>query len=79
MSACDRAVALAPDNANLKDSRGIVRALTGDSDGAIQDFEAFVAATSDAGRKARREAWIEALRAGRQPLTPEVLAAERAQ
>ncbi len=77
MPACDRAVALAPDNANIKDSRGIVRALTGDAEGAIQDFETFVAATSDAGQKARREAWIEALRAGQQPLTPEVLAAER--
>jgi tetratricopeptide (TPR) repeat protein len=75
--ACDRAVELAPDNANIKDSRGFVRALTGDLEGAIQDFEAFVESSSDAETVAKRQAWIEALRAGQQPVTPEVLAAER--
>ncbi len=77
VSACDRAVALAPENANIKDSRGLVRALAGDREGAIQDFEAFVASTSDSAAKARRQAWIEDLRAGRQPLTDAVLASER--
>ena len=77
VSACDRAVELAPDNAYIKNSRGLVRALTGDMEGAIQDFEAFVASTSDAKLKVQRQAWIEALRAGQQPLTEEVLAAER--
>jgi hypothetical protein len=77
VSACDRAVELAPDNADFKDSRGLVRALTGDTEGAIQDFEAFIASSSDAERVTRRQAWIEALRAGQQPITEDVLVAER--
>ena len=42
ISACDRAVAAAPDDGDVKDSRGLARALTSDSQGAIDDFEAFL-------------------------------------
>jgi len=37
--ACDRAVGLDPDNGNYRDSRGFARVLTGDIQGAIEDFE----------------------------------------
>jgi hypothetical protein len=42
LPACDHAVKLAPDNGNYRDSRGLARAVSGDIDGAIQDFEYFV-------------------------------------
>lgn len=73
MPACEQAVALAPDNGNIRDSRGLARALTGDFAGAIADFEAFVAYTRSEEARALRQGWIDALRAGRNPFTPEVL------
>jgi hypothetical protein len=42
----------------------LVRALLGDMEGAVEDFEF----------SGQREAWIEALRAGTNPFTSEVLA-----
>ena len=54
-------------------------ALTGDFVGAIRDFEAFVAYTSNARARAQRQGWIDALRAGENPFTPEVLEALRRQ
>ena len=41
--ACGRAVALEPTNGDYRDSRGIARALTNDSTGAIDDFTAYAA------------------------------------
>ncbi len=40
--ACEKAVELATDEATYLDSRGLARALTGDSQGAIEDFQAYV-------------------------------------
>ena len=71
--ACERAMELTP-HYEFRDSRGLVRALLGDREGAIEDFEFFVKGTGDEGALAQREAWIEALRAGTNPFTSEVLA-----
>jgi acetyl esterase/lipase len=86
MDACDRAVALMPGHGRVHDGRGLARALTGDFQGAIADFEVLVSwevfgiqgypAVSSATRQERAE-WIEALRAGRNPFTAEVLDALR--
>jgi WD40 repeat protein len=74
MFACEKAVALAPQDGNIRDSRGLARALTGDSKGAIEDFQAFVNSTTDRDElKAQRQNWINALRAGKNPFTPEEL------
>ncbi len=71
MQACEKAVALAPKNGEFRDSRGIARALTGDKPGAIEDFQAFIKSTdSDEGKK-QRQGWIDALKAGKNPFTPE--------
>jgi WD40 repeat protein len=73
LEACGRAVALAPDDANIRDSRGLARALTGDSTGAIEDFEAYIAwikeqdPESNRAAIAQRQQWIADLKAGRQP------------
>ena len=71
--ASDLAVAKAPDVGDFRDSRGVARALTGNRDGAIADFQAFVNATKDEFRKFQRQAWINALRRGKNPFTPEQL------
>ena len=72
--ACERAIELTPDDSDIRDSRALVRALLGDREGAIEDFEFSVKGTGDEGARAQREAWIEALRAGTNPFTSEVLA-----
>jgi TPR repeat protein len=70
---CEQAVELAPSNGAYRDSRGLARALTGDLDGAIVDFEAFVAWTSDDESREQRRDWINALRVGESPFTSDVL------
>ena len=75
MFACQQAVGLAPDQGGIIDSRGLARALTGDTQGAIADFQAFVEWTSSEEQKAQRQGWIEALERGENPFTPEVLEA----
>jgi tetratricopeptide (TPR) repeat protein len=74
ISACDTAVALAPGNVNVRDSRGLARALTGDTAGAIEDFQAFIEATDSAEGKKQRQGWIDALKKGEKPFTQKELA-----
>ncbi|MBN3897857.1 MAG: ribosome assembly protein 4, partial [Nostoc sp. NOS(2021)] len=68
LPACEQAVALVPDGKN-RDSRGLARALTGDTQGAIEDFEAYIAQTEDKDSKAQRQRWVKDLRAGKNPFT----------
>lgn len=73
LEACDTAVSLAPDNINIIDSRGLARALAGDTSGAISDFSTFVEGAGDDIRKFQRQDWIDVLETGENPFTPEVL------
>ena len=73
MFACDKAVSLSPKDGDIIDSRGLARALTGDIEGAIADFQVFVEWTSNKERKAQRQEWIKALQAGENPFTDELL------
>src|SRR5262245_6714440 len=81
LAACERAVTLAPDDGQVRDSRGLARALTGDRSGAIDDFTAFIAwARPDAALAAgaaQREAWVATLRAGGDPFDADALRALR--
>ena len=76
MQYCETAVELAPDVAYIRDSRGLARALTGDLEGAILDFQFQVdhprGFESVVGE---RKQWIEQLKKGINPITPEVLEA----
>lgn len=77
LPACERAVSLAPDDPEIRDSRGVARALTGDYAGAIEDFEYYVEAMG-AGSSVdewveQRKAWIAELKKGRNPLDEETL------
>jgi regulator of sirC expression with transglutaminase-like and TPR domain len=71
MKACENAVTLAPKNGEFRDSRGIARALTGNTAGAIEDFQAFIKSTDSDEKKKQRQGWIDALNAGKNPFTQE--------
>jgi hypothetical protein len=70
---CDRAVASSDGHPVARDSRGIARALAGDTDGAIEDLDAFAEWTLDEDNQLERLDWIEQLENGEQPFTDEVL------
>ncbi|NEP78611.1 MAG: hypothetical protein F6K39_10735 [Okeania sp. SIO3B3] len=73
MFACEKAVALDPNDGLVFDTRGLARALTGDIEGAIADFQVYVEWTNDQKKKAQRQEWIKTLQAGENPFTDEVL------
>ncbi|NER90608.1 MAG: hypothetical protein F6K64_27655 [Moorea sp. SIO3A2] len=87
MDICEKAVAKEPENGLLKEGRGLARALTGDTAGAISDFQAFLewidqrySSMGNHGRipglqsyKKQQQQWIDELRAGKNPFTEEVL------
>jgi tetratricopeptide (TPR) repeat protein len=77
ITACERAVALKPDDGAIRDSRGVARVLTGDYPGAIEDFQLSLAW----GQKNRwseewirqRKDWIQKLQANQNPFNEELL------
>jgi tetratricopeptide (TPR) repeat protein len=75
LKACEQAVTLAPDNPDIRDSRGLARALTGDFDGAIADFNYFIEnASASSVDISKRESWVSALAQGKIPFDEELLA-----
>jgi hypothetical protein len=79
MPACEAAVLTAPDNARQREARGLARALTRDSAGAIADFSAVIAWAQetdyDGVATAQWVEWVNQLRAGQNPFSPGMLAA----
>ncbi len=79
MPACERAVSLAPANQvpGFRDSRGLALALTGQTDKAIEDFQAFVDWSKQNGYYdtdgRQREEWIAALKLGENPFDEQLL------
>ncbi len=74
MFACEQAVALQPLHGRVRDSRGLARAVTGDREGAIEDFQAFIDWHGSSDKdKSQRQGWIDSLRAGGKPFTPDVI------
>jgi hypothetical protein len=67
--ACETAVTLDTQNIEYLDSRGLARALTGRNKEAIADLTRFVQGTANLDKRAQREKWIKALRAGKNPFT----------
>jgi WD40 repeat protein len=76
LSACEKAVSLDP-SPGYRDSRGLARALTGDTKGAIEDFQAFVDWSKQNGKYdpdgKQREEWIAALKQGKNPFDQKTL------
>jgi hypothetical protein len=79
--ACEKAVNLEPNYERYYDSRGLAKALTGDLTGSLADFQVFVENEIfphyAENFKQRRLRWVEALKAGENPFTPEELEALR--
>jgi tetratricopeptide (TPR) repeat protein len=75
IEACDTAVQLTPERGAFRDSRGIARALTGNIEGAIADLEFYIEIEHPSYEKwiSQRQQWVDALEAGENPFTPEVL------
>lgn len=73
MQACENAVQLAGDNQKIRVVRGLARAITGNKQGAIEDFEAYIAATDSKTGKSKVRGWIKALRIGKNPFTDKQL------
>jgi len=74
ISACDTAVALAPGYLRVRVVRGVARALTGDTPGAIADFQASIEVAHSAEDKKWLQGLIDMLKKGENPFTEEVLA-----
>lgn len=78
---CEQAVKMAPENGGIRDSGGLNRALLGNFEGAIEDFEFFVKWLKEQGCYEEggqgREAWIKALQTGENPFNEETLEALR--
>ena len=72
MQACDKSLELEPDNGEFRDNRGVARALTGDTQGAIKDFQAFIKSTNVEPWRKQRQGWIDDLKVGKNPFTKEV-------
>ncbi len=77
MHACENAIDAAPFDAQIADSRGLAKALTGDYRTAIEDFTQYlqwcksnIQYQTDCDR---RETWITSLEAGQNPFSQEVL------
>jgi tetratricopeptide (TPR) repeat protein len=77
MAACERAVALEPNDGNFRDSRGIARALVGDYPGAIDDFQRYLEWGPKNGQPEeqirQRQDWIRMLQANQNPFNKELL------
>ncbi len=72
---CDKALESDKENYSFRDSRGLARALTGDIQGAIKDFQ-FAVDHVDKSRetfKKQRQSWIRQLNADENPFTKEQL------
>jgi hypothetical protein len=74
--ACDKAVSVDPSAGN-RDSRGLARALTGDTSGAIDDFQFMLDWCKQNNQYdtlgKEREAWIAALKQGNNPFDRKTL------
>ena len=78
IDACDQA--LATDQSwGYRDSRGVARALSGNVQGALEDFDFVIREGNNEDVKAQRQRWVTALRAGRNPFTAAELKTLRTQ
>ncbi len=56
--ACENAVKFSPDDGNIRGISGLARALTGDYQGAIEDFQVLVDSVENEKKKAKYKGWI---------------------
>ena len=73
MFACEKAVKLKPNDRKTRNYQDLARALTGNYQGAVEDFQVLVESIKDEDEKAKLEGWIETLKKGENPFNSEVL------
>jgi len=73
MDACEKAVALAPKNRGIRDSRALARALTDNIQGAIEDYQFAIEKSDQEEYKSKAQGWLDALQKGENPFSEEVL------
>ena len=76
MDACEKAVALEPEDKDYRRSLGLARALTDNIQRAIEDFQFYVERNTQEWQKKNKQQvqnWLDALQKGENPFTPEVL------
>jgi tetratricopeptide (TPR) repeat protein len=76
LDVCETAVQMAPEEGGIRDSRGVAYALTGNINGAIEDFEFYIRQSEETGGGINvdwRKAWVESLKAGENPFDAETL------
>jgi tetratricopeptide (TPR) repeat protein len=69
LAACEKAVTLEPGYIGSRGNLGIAKAIAGDKDGAIKDFQAFIELSNSEGANRQVQGYIDALRAGENPFT----------
>ena len=73
LDACEQAVKNAPENGGMRDSRGVAKAMTGNLESVIEDFEAYVewapGQKRPQSRIDRRKRWIEQLNNDQNPFS----------
>jgi hypothetical protein len=74
---CDEVVRLAPIDPASWRARGVARVMTGDFEGAIADLEMLATLTESSEERATCRAWVDSLRSGQDPLTPQVVESMR--
>ncbi|USR89489.1 hypothetical protein NEA10_11365 [Phormidium yuhuli AB48] len=67
--ACEQAVTLEPEEAGPRGNLGIAKALTGDKEAAIQEFQAYIELSDNPGANRQVQGYINTLSAGENPFT----------
>jgi len=70
---CEKAVALNPEDGNIRGSRALARALNGNIQGAIEDFQFAIENYDDDRWTQKMQGWLDALLKKKNPFTEEVL------
>jgi WD40 repeat protein len=69
--ACENEAVHNPSHGSTLEARGIIKALNGDIEGAIQNFRGYIRWSEHEGRDAQARVWIDALEAGENPFIAE--------
>jgi len=70
---CEKAVEFASEDWGIRDSRALARAITGNTQGAIEDFKFVIENSTNKEYVEQTQGWLDSLQKGENPFTEEVL------